>query len=75
MTTKKHAINISIIMIIVSLLIIYICWPQKDAGITELLYVLSTGVFGSSFATLWIFIYEYNRTKEDLLKVYHFAID
>ncbi len=68
MTTKKHAINISIIMIIVSLLIIYICWPQKDAGITELLYVLSTGVFGSSFATLWIFIYEYNRTKEDLLK-------
>lgn len=68
MTTKKHAINISIIMIVASLLIIIICWPSRDAGITELLYVLSTGVFGSSFATLWIFVYEYNHTKQELLK-------
>lgn len=68
MTAKKNAINISIVMILLSLIVILICWCWKDkGGIAELLYVLSSGVFGSSFATLWIFIYEYNKEKRHLL--------
>lgn len=68
MTVKKNAINISIIMILVSILIAFLCWPYSSTGIPALLYTLSTGVFGSSFATLWIFIYEYNRSKQELLQ-------
>ena len=67
MTAKKNAINISIVMILLSLIIILLCWCEKDKGIPELLYVLASGVFGSSFATLWIFIYEYNKEKHELL--------
>lgn len=68
MTAKKKAINISIVMILLSLIVILLCWCGKDrSGIKELLYVLSSGVFGSSFATLWIFIYEYNKEKRELL--------
>ncbi len=68
MTEKKNAINISIIMIIASILIAFLCWPNSGTGISALLFTLSTGVFGSSFATLWIFIYEYNRSKQELLQ-------
>lgn len=68
MTTKKKSINISIGMILLSLIIIFHCWNGRNGGITELLYVLASGVFGSSFATLWIFIYEYHQTKNELLK-------
>lgn len=67
MTAKKNAINISIVMTLLSLIIIFLCWNKKDNGIPELFYVLSSGVFGSSFATLWIFIYEYNNEKRELL--------
>ena len=67
MTEKKKAINISIIMILLSFIVILLCWSKKDNEILELLYVLSSGVFGSSFATLWIFIYEYNKEKNNLL--------
>ena len=56
MTIKKNAINISIGMILLSLIIILLNWNGRDEGINELLYVLASGVFGSSFATLWIFI-------------------
>lgn len=68
MTIKKNAINISIGMILLSLIIILLSWNGRDEGITELLYVLASGVFGSSFATLWIFIYEYHQIKNELLK-------
>lgn len=69
MTAKKNAINISIAMIFASLLMILFCWPGKDqSGIRELLYVLSSGIFGSSFATLWVFIYEYHKEKNQLLR-------
>lgn len=72
MTAKKNAINISIVMILFSLVVILLCWCKKDEGMTELLYVLSSGVFGSSFATLWIFIYEYNKEKQKLLStIFH----
>lgn len=68
MAAKKNAINISIVMILLSLVVILICWCWKDnGGIAELFHVLSSGVFGSSFATLWIFIYEYNKEKRYLL--------
>lgn len=66
MTEKKYAINISLIMIVLSFIVILSCWPAKDNEIAELFYVLSSGVFGSSFATLWIFIYEYRKTKQEL---------
>lgn len=68
MTIKKNAINISIGMILLSLIIILLSWNGRDEGLTELLYVLASGVFGSSFATLWIFIYEYHQIKTELLK-------
>lgn len=68
MTIKKNAINISIGMILLSLIIILLNWNGRDEGINELLYVLASGVFGSSFATLWIFIYEYHQIKNELLK-------
>lgn len=68
MTIKKTAINISIGMILLSLIIILLSWNDREEGITELLYVLASGVFGSSFATLWIFIYEYHKIKNELLK-------
>lgn len=58
MREKKNAIN----MIVISL-----CWRGRDSGIAELLYALATGVFGSGFATLWIFIYEYRKAKRELL--------
>ena len=67
MREKKNAINISILMILCSLLIIFLCWCKRNEGATELLYVLATGVFGSSFATLWIFIYEYRKARRELL--------
>lgn len=67
MTAKKNAINISITMIALSLFVILLCWCGRDKGVAELFYVLSSGVFGSSFATLWIFIYEYNKEKRELL--------
>lgn len=66
MTEKKHAVNISLIMIMLSLVVILLCWPSRNDGITELFFVLSSGVFGSSFATLWIFIYEYRKAKREL---------
>ena len=66
MTEKKHAVNISLIMIVLSLVVILLCWPSRNGGITELFFVLSSGVFGSSFATLWIFIYEYRKAKREL---------
>lgn len=76
MTVKKNAINISLIMIAVSLVTALLCWPFSKDGLPELLFVLSTGVFGSSFATLWIFVYEYNRTKYELLKsIFDNAVD
>lgn len=76
MTVKKHAINISLIMIAVSLGIALLCWPFSGDGVPALLFVLSTGVFGSSFATLWIFVYEYNRAKYELLKsIFDNAVD
>ena len=65
MTEKKHAVNISLIMIVLSLVIL-LCWPSRNDGITELFFVLSSGVFGSGFATLWIFIYEYRKAKREL---------
>ncbi len=68
MKAKKNAINISIGMILLSLIIIALCWEGRSNGVTELLFVLASGVFGSSFATLWIFIYEYHQTKYLLLK-------
>lgn len=68
MSAKKNAINISIGMILLSLIIIALCWHCRNEGATELLFVLASGVFGSSFATLWIFIYEYHQTKYVLLK-------
>lgn len=68
MSAKKNAINISIGMILLSLIIIALCWHGRNEGATELLFVLASGVFGSSFATLWIFIYEYHQTKYVLLK-------
>lgn len=68
MTVKKNAINISIIMIFASILVTILCWPYSNTGVAALLYTLSTGVFGSSFATLWIFVYEYNRSKQELLQ-------
>lgn len=67
MTEKKHAINISLVMIVLCLVIMLLCWPKKDDGIAEFFFILSTGVFGSSFATLWIFIYEYRKAKHELL--------
>lgn len=68
MSAKKNAINISIGMILFSLIIIALCWHGRNEGATELLFVLASGVFGSSFATLWIFIYEYHQAKYVLLK-------
>lgn len=68
MTEKKNAINISIIMIFFSILIPVLCWPHSNSNVPALIYTLSTGIFGSSFATLWIFVYEYNRSKKELLK-------
>lgn len=67
MTVKKNAINISIIMILASFLIAVLCWPQSSNGVPALVYTLASGIFGSSFATLWFFIYEYNRAKQELL--------
>ena len=67
MSAKKNAINISIGMILLSLIIIALCWHGRNEGATELLFVLASGVFGSSFATLWIFIYEYHQAKYVLL--------
>lgn len=79
MRVKKNAINISIEMILLSLIIIALCWHGRNEGAPELLFVLASGVFGSSFATLWIFIYEYHQTKYVLLKsmvcgLMHFAV-
>lgn len=68
MKEKKNAINISILTIIFSLIITFVCWQGKDDEITEIFFVLATGIFGSSFATLWIFIYEYNKEKRELLR-------
>lgn len=68
MRAKKNAINISIEMILLSLIIIALCWHGRNEGAPELLFVLASGVFGSSFATLWIFIYEYHQAKYVLLK-------
>lgn len=68
MTEKKNAINISITMILLSLITIALCWPLRKDGITEVLYVLASGIFGSSFATLWVFIYEYRKAKQELLR-------
>lgn len=67
MREKKNAINISLVMIILCLIIMMICWPGKEDGICEFAFVLSSGVFGSGFATLWIFIYEYHKQKRELL--------
>ncbi len=68
MNEKKKAINISIRMIVLSLVVIGLCWRKRTDGLPEILYVLSSGVFGSSFATLWIFIYEYNKAKLELFR-------
>lgn len=67
MTEKKHAINISLIMIAVSLALMLLCWRKRDdGGIAGFCFVLSSGVFGSCFATLWIFVYEYRRAKREI---------
>lgn len=73
MTEKKNAINISIGMISICMIAILLCW--RGEGITELIFVLASGVFGSSFATLWIFVYEYNVQKRELLSsIFHDAV-
>ena len=76
MTEKKNAINISLGIILLCLIVTIICWSGKDSGLAEILFVFSTGIFCSSFATLWIFVYEYNREKKIVLtsifnKVYY----
>lgn len=72
MREKKNAINISLVMIILCLIIMLICWSGREDGICEFSFVLASGVFGSSFATLWIFIYEYNKQKRELLSsIFH----
>ncbi len=68
MTEKKYAINISLIMITVAFIITCFFWDSRDEAIPSLIVTLSTGVFGSGFATLCIFVYEYNKQKQELLK-------
>ena len=34
----------------------------------ELFFALSSGVFGSSFATFWIFVHEYRKERQELLR-------
>ncbi len=68
MTEKKHAINISLVMITVAFIITCFFWDCRDEAIPSLTVTLSTGVFGSGFATLCIFVYEYNKKKRELLK-------
>ncbi len=67
MTVKKNAVNISVFMVLASLVSMLICWYGRDRGITAFLFTLASGVFGSGFAALWIFIYEYNQAKQELL--------
>lgn len=67
MREKKMAINISLIMIMVSFAISLVCFFERDVQLFEIGFAFATGVFGSSFATLWIFIYEYNNAKKELL--------
>ena len=43
-------------MIALCFIVILLCWPAEDDEIAEHFYVLASGVFGSSFAALWVFI-------------------
>lgn len=67
MKEKKDSINISLMMIMLSVLGICLCCLSDNQGIWEVVFALTTGLFGSSFATLWIFVYEYNKEKRYLL--------
>lgn len=53
-------------MIALSFIVILLCWLAKGDEIAEHFYVLASGVFGSSFAALWVFIYEYRKTEQGL---------
>lgn len=67
MTEKKQAINISFVMIVICLAVMTLCWSEKnDNGIAEIFFILSSGVFVCNFATLWIFIFEYQKAKREL---------
>lgn len=67
MREKKTAINISLVMITVSFAISVVCFLKREVLLFEIGFAFATGVFGSSFATLWIFVYEYNNAKKELL--------
>ena len=70
MAEKKKAINISMLLIIASLLGTVLCWAfLKNNSFFELVFALCTGIFGSSFATLWIFIVEYKSERDNLLSM------
>ena len=69
MRNKKKEINLSILLIIVTIIISFICWRLKtDYPVFEFFFALSSGICGSSFATLCIFISNYRTEKEKLLR-------
>ena len=69
MTSKKKAINISILMILISIVIMLLVKNVKQAHYwAEIVFSVMSGICGSCFAVLWIFICEYLIEKERLLQ-------
>ena len=69
MENKKKEINLSIFLFFVTAIASYTCWRLKDKNsVYEFFFALTSGICGSSFATLCIFISNYRAEKEKLLQ-------
>lgn len=69
MASKKNAINISILLVLISIVIMLIIGNLEQANYwNETVFAVMSGVCGSSLATLWIFIFEYRIEKQRLLQ-------